>query len=394
MEIYTLDALLRRTEVLDRFESLIWTERWAEWGDFELTTRSTYESRSLLATGTRLAMNRSKRLMTVETVEDGIDEEGKHVLHVKGRSIESIFEDRGARPTKATLTTTPTWDIMATPAAIMRKIVHDVCVTGVLSIYDKIPFIVEARHPAFPASNILEPVDPILVNFEPQSVYEIIKNLGNTWTLGFRLLNNLDAGQLYFDVYSGVNRTAAQTIFPSVLFAPELDNLKNTTELSTIENAKNVAVVVALNGYLEVLPVDVPPDTGGFDRRVLMVKADDITLPAGTELSAALLQRGKEALSEHRAFQAFDGEISQNSQYIYDKDYYLGDLVETRNVDGDANQMRVTEQIFVSDKEGERTYPTLALNTFINTGSWLSWPTDKHWIDYDADIDTVWATLP
>jgi hypothetical protein len=56
--------------------------------------------------------------------------------------------------------------------------------------------------------------------------------------------------------------------------------------------------------------------------------------------------------------------------------------------------MRVTEQIFVHDKEGERAYPTLTLNQFINTGSWLSWETSKKWIDYDADFATVWASLP
>lgn len=64
MEVYVLDSLLRRSEVIDRFESLIWTERWASWGDFELAIRSTYGSRGLLRKGTQLAMNQSDRVMT------------------------------------------------------------------------------------------------------------------------------------------------------------------------------------------------------------------------------------------------------------------------------------------------------------------------------------------
>jgi hypothetical protein len=136
--------------------------------------------------------------------------------------------------------------------------------------------------------------------------------------------------------------------------------------------------------------MDVPPDTAGFDRRVLTVDASDITLSAGTALDAALLQRGKEELAKTRAFQAFDGEINTNSQYKYQVDYWLGDLVEMRNVDGVANQMRVTEQIFVSDKEGDRSYPTLTVNQFINTGSWLSWESNQQWIDLDAD-PTTWS---
>ena len=89
-----------------------------------------------------------------------------------------------------------------------------------------------------------------------------------------------------------------------------------------------------------------------------------------------------------------DGEIRQNSQYVYNRDYYLGDLVEMRNVDGVANQMRVTEQIFVSDKEGERTYPTLAINTFVSTGSWLSMYPGLSWVDLDTNTTDVWENQP
>lgn len=394
MEVYILDDLLRRVEVIDRFESLIWTERWASWGDIEMSIRSSFESRSLLKSGVRLALDRSYRVMTIETVEDGTTADGIKILKIKGRSLEMLFEDRMARFVKTSLNTTPTWDITDTPGAVMRKIVKDVCVTGVLSIHDKIPFIIESRHPSLPADTIAEPIDPILVKIEPKTVYEALTSLSNTWVLGFRLLRDSDLSKVYFDVYSGIDRTASQMVSPAVVFAPELDNLQNTTEMSTIEGAKNVAYVMAANGFMEVIAQGVDIEVDGFERRVLVVNASDIVLVAGAPLDSAMLQRGKEALAEHRAFQAFDGEINQNSQYKYNIDYYLGDLVEMRNTDGIANRMRVTEQIFVHDREGEREYPTLALNTFVNTGSWLSWETNKQWFDYDLDVTTTWATLP
>jgi hypothetical protein len=55
--------------------------------------------------------------------------------------------------------------------------------------------------------------------------------------------------------------------------------------------------------------------------------------------------------------------------------------------------MRVTEQIFVGDKEGDRAYPTLAMNQFINTGSWLSWTSNITWLDMNAD-PTTWVDQP
>jgi hypothetical protein len=138
----------------------------------------------------------------------------------------------------------------------------------------------------------------------------------------------------------------------------------------------------------------VDPTIAGFDRHILMVNATDITDTNATTAMARMVQRGNEELSKNRVLAAFDGEINQNSNYKYMTDYHLGDMIEIRNQDGVANKMRVTEQILVQDAEGERQYPTLALNTFITAGSWLAWDGSKKWIDYDADTTTVWATLP
>lgn len=397
MEVYTLDALFRRIEVFDRFESLIWTERWASWGDFQITIFSTYESRSYFKAGTLLSLSHSRRVMRVETVEDTTSSLGVKMLKVKGRSIEIILEDRSAVSFNTATPRMPlaTWDLIGVPAGVMRTVVHDICVTGTASEHDRITNLVEARHPDIPADTIAEPIDPIAVMLEPKSVYEVLTNLSNTWVLGFRLLLNDNTGQLYFDVYAGSDRTSTQMVLEPVIFSPELDNLQDTTELQTIEGAKNIAYVISPHGFLEVVAPNVPDDVEDFERSVLTVIASDI--PDGLspeDLELALRQRGKEALSEFRAFQAFDGEINQRSQYLYNRDYYLGDLVETRNQDGVANQMRVSEQIFVSDKTGERAYPTLTLNTFVSTGSWLSWTSNRKWIDYDADTVTTWSVLP
>ena len=80
----------------------------------------------------------------------------------------------------------------------------------------------------------------------------------------------------------------------------------------------------------------------------MTVKADDIDLPAGSELTAALQERGRQELAEHRAVLGFDGETPQHISYVYGRDYDLGDLVEVQDTEGNAYQVRVTEQIFVS----------------------------------------------
>lgn len=390
MEIYTLDALLRRQYVIDRFQSLIWTERWQTYGDFQLDVISTYQMRGLLKPDTYLVMNKSNYVMRVESVEDDVDANGQKLLIAKGRSVEAILLDRVAYSIEGDTTTTPKWTITDTPGAVCRKVFHDICVTGVLNVGDIIPYVTEGTF--MPASTITEPIDPITLEMDPTTVYDAITQVCKSWDLGLRMLRQNDLTMLYFDIYAGSDRTTAQTTLPPVVFAPNLDNLQNTKELTSIDSSKNVAYVYSPVGFKEVYAAGVDPAVEGLERRVMVVNASDITSTTG--LDAALSQRGYEALAGARVLQAFDGEISQNSRYVYGRDYNLGDVVETRNVDGVTNNMRVTEQIFVEDGNGERQYPTLALNTFINTGSWLSWTSDKAWFDFDADTDSVWGNQP
>lgn len=463
MELYILDSLLRRTAVIDRFESMIWTERYSAWGDFELVIFSTRESRSLLQVGTRLAMSDSYRVMTCEFIENAIDSEGRQLLTVKGRSLEALLDDRTARNTFADLETTPKWVLTGTPGAIARQIFNEICRTNVNFADDEIPFLQSGS--IFPASNIPEPADVITIELSLSSVYTAIKELCDSYDLGFRLVRNFDESELFFDIYSGSDRTTLQNVLAPVVFSPDLDNLTNTSEITSISTYKNVAYVFH-SFWVQVVTADgVSVEVEGFERRVMHVDATDIEVPERaitlttaqtdainaaqafesndkegkaalqkltdnkrllatdpekinifmwsvpltsaqrSEISGALaasieynttennhmnpllIQRGKEELAKNRSLSAFDGELSQHSNYKYNTGYNLGDLVEMRNSDGVTNQMRVTEQIFVSDSEGERAYPTLTVDRFITPGSWFAWDYNQVW----ADADGTWS---
>jgi hypothetical protein len=323
--------------------------------------------------------------MKIETVESGVNDDGVATLTVTGRSIELWLDDRAAMPALAGLTATPNWTLTGTPGTIARKIFNDICVTGVINVADRIPFYHSGT--LFPAGNIEEPSETITISLEPDSVYNSIKKICDIYHLGFRLVRNNDMSQIYFDVYTGDNRTSAQALKSAVIFNPQLDNLDNTSELTSTAQFKNVAYVFGANGTAVVTADFVDETVEGKDRRVLLVNASDIDLAAGSALTAALEQRGREALAEHRLVIAFDGEIPQFGSYTYGIDYGLGDLVEKQNVDGVTTNMRVTEQIFVSDAEGDRSYPTLAIDTLITPGTWLSWTSNEVWDDVDPELD-------
>lgn len=389
MELYTLDSQLRRAAVIDRFESMIWTERFSAWGDFELHIFSTPEMRRLLPAGTLLAMSDSYRVMKVELVENTIDADGREMLKISGRSIEAFLADRLARDSLANLTAQPKWVMTDTPQGIAQWIFHQVCRVGILFDEDKIPFIAGYMSAFLPLGNIAPPDDPITIELGLISVYNAIQEICNAYTLGFRIVRNFDNSELYFDVYYGNDRTTLQTTLAPVVFAPDLDNLTNISELTSTANYRNVAYVFHPNAVQIVTADGVSVEVEGFERRVLYVDASDIELPAGTALNNALQQRGREELAKARPVQAFDGELPSNSPYRYEVAYSLGDLVEMRNSDGVTNQMRVTEQIFVSDAQGERSYPTLAIDRFITPGSWFAWDYNQTW----STADGFWGDL-
>jgi hypothetical protein len=390
MEVYILDSLNRRVDVVDRFESLVWTERFSAWGDFELDTHSTLENRTRFKLGTRIIISESYRVMMVETVEDITDEEGRTILKVKGRSLEYILENRLAMAALTDLETDPKWTIEDVPAAIARQLFHDICVTGILDAGDIIASITE-DNVIFPVDTIDEPADTIIYSIDPKSLYSAIKELCDYFAMGFRIVREPLTNLLYWDVYMGSDRTTQQTTLAAVVFSPDLENLRNTTLLQTIALYKNVAYVVSPVGHEVVYPLDVDPDVEGFERNVLFVRADDITDPDGPTASAQMIQRGNEELAKNRRISALDGQISQISQYIYGVHYNLGDLVELRTDDGTTSQMQITEQIFVSDSEGDRAYPTLSVNQFVTPGSWLSMGAEVDWDDMTTE---EWEDMP
>ena len=385
MEVYILDDLLRRTSVLDRFESMVWAERYSSYGDFEFVIHSTNETRKLLQTGTRLAITESDRVMEIKEVEDKTDNEGRNILSVKGLEILSMLDERVATDGFAPTGDYPKWNITGIPGDVMRTVVNQICVVGLLSAGDIIPHLQMGS--IYPPDTIPEPTVSITAEFDPQTVYAAIKSVADVYNLGFRIVRKQDLTELYFDVYTGDDKTTLQTLNPAVIFSPTLNNLSNTTELTTTKNMKNVAYVFAKNDSKIVYAEGVDPTVSGFERRVLVVKADDLTDPAGPSLTAQMQKKGLDELAKYRPTSAFDGEVSQLGSYRYGVDYNLGDLVEMRNTDGVTNIMRVTEQIFASDAQGDRSYPTLSVDRLITPGSWEAYGTGTwddalgHWDD-------------
>lgn len=378
MDFFTLDSLSRREYNIEKYKSFIWTEKFSTYGDFEILTPATPANRQLLSVGTMLGCSESIYVMMIKTVEDNDAEDGERLLKVTGFTLEQQLEDRIAADALTDTVTTPKWIITDTPSEICRYIYREICHLGRLNASD----IFDLVTPTYTTGDTIpEPSDVITVELEPQTVYKAIKDLADRWNLGFRIARNEFADPLYFDIYTGNDRTSSQTTLPAVIFSPELENLKNTTELKSDANYKNCAYVFSPAGFELVYPDDIAADAAGFERHVLMINMTDIEV-GDPDASLKMIYKGYDELEKYRTIVAFDGEINQNSQYVYGTDYVLGDIVELRNSDNYVTYMRVTEQIFVSDPEGDRMYPTLTAVPFDESGSWALGYGYRKWEDF------------
>ena len=389
---YTLDSQLKRDQVITGFISFIWTERYNTAGEFQIVTRSTYPNRKLFADATWIGKKGSTYVMKIDTIVDAVADDGSRNLTITGKSLEILLDDRLAAVVTTTTTTdvppvtTTTltdWISVGTPGAIVRDLFNRICVEGVLDSHDTIPFYTFGT--LLPAGNLAEPSDTISLDAAPASVYSTITQLCNTYSLGFRFVKNGDLGQIYFEVYVGNDRTSNQTTLAPVIFDQNLNNLVDVNQLTSSAVFKTVAYVYATNGYEIVYAPTADPSASGENRRVLLISSSN-SLPAGSDLTAALQQEGQIALAAQREIYAFDGKLPTETPYIYGQDYGLGDLVEERNSDGFGGLMLVTEHISSSDATGDSEYPTLTVSQVITPGSWLNYGNGEDWADVPTTV--------
>lgn len=403
MEIFILDALLRPIDIVDEYISCIWTERYADKGDFELITLSTSANRNRFVADTMISIRDSKRIMRVHKVEEKDDEDNGITLTIKGYDLSFMLQQRViATKDLDDMLLSVTYFSDASPIDLMDHMVWRICVptSGLqISAGDTIPFLndfVLTPGSLYPVSNIPPPT-PGGFHWQQKiaSLYSAVTDLCKAYDLGFRLYKDPSVSKLYFEGYNGIDRTSSQTDFPPVIFSSDMTNLQSTTEYQDNEGHYNV--VVAVYEYKNPVEGDIPetltiheivsdPDlafsSGGFDQKTKFISVTQ--LPDGMELVDVpeyLTQLATEELNRSTPTDVYDGEIDQNSDFVYERDYFLGDIVEVQGNNGGGALMRVVEQIIKYDANGKSSYPSLLTKESITPGTWRSWKYDIDWAD-------------
>ena len=94
MELLVLNTDFESIAVIDTYESMIWTDRYNSYGDFEIFFAMDTQLLQYLKEDYYLWLKDSEHCMIIEDIKINADtEEGNHLI-VTGRSLESILERR------------------------------------------------------------------------------------------------------------------------------------------------------------------------------------------------------------------------------------------------------------------------------------------------------------
>jgi len=364
MDITILDTAFNKIGILDVFESFIWVERYSDFGDFEIYTPVTVDLLNLLQEDRYLQIPDSTRTMIIESIEIKTDTETGNKLVVKGRSIESILDRR----------------------IVFRQTILDGTVLtlgpGIWTILNE--SVIDSIYPErnFPnfVFNFSMPSDIYEMSVKAQFYYDYvsdcIKFICDKYQIGFKIELNA-SNQYVFSIYRGSDRSYAQSTNPFVIFSPDFDNLIRSDYFHTKRYKKNYAL---MRGDPLSAPDGFPgyplrgqawtDDVGtGLGRREMFVDASDMTINiegtttrvSDSDYLLQLKERGLLELAANGDITSFDGQIDTSHSYVYQQDYFLGDIVQIENEYGITGRVRITEITFSENLSGKSIYPTYVL---------------------------------
>lgn len=409
MILYGLDEELRRESILEVYESLIWTERFNEAGDYQLVLPATFDNAVLLRPGKLVLHEDSDQPMLLETrqAKDGS-------ITSVGHTIAAFFNQRGIGPL-------PT--ISDTPANILRiMVIH-----------------MQTRWAGrFAIPNLrVEELDvfgafpPPVYNekFEkPEPGYDALVRVAKKYNIGFRVRrvwsDSLGMYELVFTVQEPVDHalwvttpypggvTGISEINQIVRFSSKDETLANIGEMySLVDHVTKVLVHppdwLTLPGeiaedwgpWAHPTPMDISPyeftteGTNPFDWHFREFDSEDLTpehmddvavewswpdwasVPESDKIIILSNLLGTKARDEYDKVKnqqkvTIDGEVP-GEIVKYGEDYHLGDLVQVEgDFTGGRHAAQVTEFIRSADASGARTYPTLVVpNDFVDPGT-------------------------
>lgn len=380
MNLVVYDKTFTPVGVTDIYESIIWTERYYECGDFEIYTMASKKLIQLLKEDYYLRSSESEYTMVIEHVKIEEDVENGDKLIVSGRSLESILDRRIV------------WDNIKVSGTL---------VSGLQQVFDANIINPSNAKRQIPNFVFDTPTDEsilsaqLIASYYGSTVLEVVQSTCQQLGLGFRMVFIPSNKSLHFQLFNGLNLSANKTKNPNhkvVIFSPKFDNLissnyeldresyKNVTLVGGIVNESAVQKRVEVEGRIPNSLGDMTDIPVGLDRREVYTDATSLSNKdeQNQEISDAdynerLANEGYGALNEFDYGETIDASVEPNYNWKYGNtasdDYYLGDIVTISNAYGMSIMARVIEVVRSHDTSGNTVIPSFSTELFDTEGT-------------------------
>lgn len=357
MDLLILNSIFQKIGVIDTFESLIWTDRYWEAGDFELVTFPTPSILSILSQGVYGAIEESDHLMVIEDLHIKTDPVNGNKLVAKGRSFESILSRRII------------WDPIKFESEPIQysvfTLINDNAIDP-LNSSRKINDLVFQ----FTTDPVVRSIQ-ISNQYWGDNLYTAVVDLCFSNNIGLKI--TLDEVENHIiELYSGVDRSYNQVENPYVVFAPNFENLKNSEYMLSTRLLKTATLIAGEKGVGNAqITMEVDPSQGttlDLYRKEMFLDAQSVTRvdQSGNQISdeeyfAHLYQKGLEELAKNIVIETFASEVDPAGEFIFGRDFFLGDVLQVANEYGYEGKSRVIEVVRAQDGSGFKVYPIFSI---------------------------------
>lgn len=364
MNILILNTSFDIVSVIDSFTAFIWTTRYKDVGEFELHLPPQLADLKNLQKNYYVVIKESNRTMIIENKQQTYAVDEEDTLKISGRSLESILDRRIV------------WK---------RTTISGNLQNGIKKLLDENAINPTDPNRKIPGLIFKESTDEAItslkidsVEFLGEDLLSVMTALCEAYNIGFQILLYED-GTMEFSLYAGKDRSYEQEENIPVIFSPGYDNLFGSSYYESNAEHKNVILAMGSRYVTSTTTdengeehyqskevetfVEVSKQTGvkGLDRREMYGEVSGIV--GDDEMSeetfkAQIAERGAEELAEHPVKVAFEGEIEAERQFVYGRDFFIGDVVQVVDKYGMEARSRVEEVILSEDATGRSIYPT------------------------------------
>lgn len=347
MELLVLNPSFKAITILDIFESLIWTDRYYECGDFEIYVPFSEEMFLNLQPGNFIYTLDSDNSMIIEDRQIKVDKDEGSILIIKGHTLESILKRRIV------------WDSIALNGNLQTKL-------EILLNQNVINPTISARKiPNITFSYSTNPKITSLTidaQLNKENLYDAIKKICDTKDVGFRIKFNNTISGLVFELYSYEDRSYSQNTNSYVVFSRGFENLISSDYSENSSESKNITLIESKDQ--NDLPITMIVGTGtGIERREIYTDAKDLSweidgIPVSQpDYLLHMTQKGLETLSSKLIETSLECEIDITRMFKYREDFFIGDIVQIVSDYGVQGRVQITEIIYSHNLDGIEIHP-------------------------------------